>query len=290
MPARDDLDASIGRIICAKTFKPSFSAQILHRSGTLAQVEGIVTTAPSGDPAEAEDLAARFGLRAEPRADRPLAEILAAAQGAPVLVLAARRADLYDHERDFRASAGMAYLRLLRARRGEPDPLIVHARLRPGDCVLDATLGLGGDALVAASVTGAPVIGLEKDGVLGAFTQAGLRRLPGHGRDPGRLVQVVRAEHRAWMQGQPNRSFDVVLLDPMFRQPADAGPLFELLRAHAEHAPLAPETLQEARRVARRGVLVKDAAPGDELRRLGLVPILSRRSAAIAFGWAPAPG
>jgi hypothetical protein len=35
-------------------------------------------------------------------------------------------------------------------------------------------------------------------------------------------------------------------------------------------------------------VLVKDAARGGELQRLGLVPLLSRRSAAIAFGWAPA--
>ncbi len=45
-------------------------------------------------------------------------------------------------------------------------------------------------------------------------------------------------------------------------------------------------TLHEARRVARRGVLVKDAAAGLELGRLGLVPRLTRRSAAIAFGWA----
>ena len=32
-------------------------------------------------------------------------------------------------------------------------------------------------------------------------------------------------------------------------------------------------------------VLVKDAARGQELQRLGLVPQITRRSAAIAFGW-----
>ena len=261
-----------------------------RRASTLRRVQGIVTTAASGDPAEAEDLARRFGLRAEQRGDRPLSQVLASAEGAPVLVLAARRADLYDQERAFRATAGMAFLRLLRARRGEPDPLVARADLRPGESVLDATLGLGGDALVAASVTGAPVVGLERDGVIGAFTQAGLRRLPGHGREPGRLVEVVRADHRSFLREQPARSFDVVLFDPMFRRPADAGPLFELLRAHADHAPLDAETLREAQRVARRGVLVKDLAPGGELRRLGLVPLVSRRSAAIAFGWAPAQG
>jgi hypothetical protein len=74
----------------------------------------------------------------------------------------------------------------------------------------------------------------------------------------------------------------------MFRKAGAAGPLFdELLRNHADHAPLQPETLHHARRVARRGVLVKDSARGDELVRLGLTPIGTRRSAAIVFGWAP---
>lgn len=247
-------------------------------------MQGIVTTARSGQFAEALELADRFGLRAEGREGRPLADLFA--EGAPVLVLAARRADLYVEGRAFRASAGMAFLRVLRARRGEPDPLVAAAGLRPGDSVLDATLGLGGDALVAAEATGARVLGLEADGLLGAFTQAGLRRLQKHGRDPGRLVEVIRADHREFLRAQPARSFDVVLLDPMFRRAGDAGPSFDLLRAHGEHAPLEPETLRDARRVARRGVLVKDAASGLELGRLGLVPRLTRRSAAIAFGWA----
>ena len=251
-------------------------------------MNGIVTTAASGDPAEAADLAARFGLRAEERAGRTLAQVLNDAKDLPVLVLAGRRADLHEKGRSFRATAGMAYLRLLRARRGEPDPLVAAADLKRGETVLDATLGLGNDALLAAQATGTSVVGLEIHGLLAAFTQAGLTRLPAHGREPGRSVQIVNADHREWLRAQPAGSFDVVLLDPMFRKAGDAGPLFELLRKHASHAPLDERTLREARRVARRGVLVKDASPGDELRRLGLVPKLSRRSAAIAFGWATA--
>ncbi len=249
-------------------------------------MQGIVTTAPSGDLAEAHELADRFGLRAEHRAGRSVAAVLSEARGAPVLVLAGRRADLYEGGRVFRASVGMAFLRVLRMRRGEVDPLPAAAELRAGDRVLDATLGLGGDALVAAQATGERVIGLEKDGLLAAFTQAGLRRLQKHGREPGRLIDVRCADHRDFLQAQPDCSFDVVLLDPMFRRAGDAGPLFDLLRTHAEHARLDAETLREARRVARRGVLVKDAASGLELGRLGLVPKLTRRSAAIAFGWA----
>ena len=248
----------------------------------------VITTAASGDAAEALDLAHKFGLRAEERGGRSLQRLIEDAEGAPVLVLAARRADLYGHGRSFRASAGMAWLRLLRYRRGEPDPLVTAAELTRGETVLDATLGLGGDALLAAQATGARVIGLEIDGLVAAFTQAGLRRLPAHAHEPGRSIEVVKADHREWLERQPRRSFDVVLLDPMFRKAGGAAPLFELLRKHASHAPLDEKTLREARRVARRGVLVKDASPGDELRRLGLTPKLSRRSAAIAFGWAEA--
>jgi 16S rRNA (guanine1516-N2)-methyltransferase len=250
--------------------------------------DALVTTAPSGDPAEARELAARFGLRAEPRAGRTVQELLREANGAPVLVLASRRADLHERGQTYRATVGIAFLRLLRVEKDETDPLIEHAALKPGDSVLDATLGLGGDALVCAQVTGAPVTGLELDATVAAFTQASLRRLPRQAGEAARLIHITRADHREWLRRQPAGSFDVVLLDPMFRRAGDAAPLFELLRAHAEHSPLDAHTLREAQRVARRGVLVKDAARGEELQRLGLVPRLSRRSASIAFGWAPA--
>jgi SAM-dependent methyltransferase len=245
----------------------------------------VVTTAASGDRREAEEYGARFGLQAVARDGRSLDQLLKDA-GAPILVLGSRRADLYEEGRSYRATVGMALLRALRARKGETDPLVAAAKLRKGDRVLDATLGLGGDALVAAQAARATVIGLERNGLLAAFTQAALRRLPGHGREPGGRIEIIRADHRDYLRAQPEASFDVVLFDPMFRRAGGAASLFDVLRAHADHAPLDPPTLLEARRVAGRGVLVKDAFPGRELRRLGLVPQLTRRSAAICFGWA----
>src|SRR5256885_14460994 len=110
---------------------------------------------------EAEELAGRFGLTAEPRKGRLLPELVAAAQGAPVLVLGSRRADLFDGDRAFRASTGMGFLRLVRARKGDADPLVKAAALARGDEVLDATLGLAQDALVAAEATQEAVVGLE---------------------------------------------------------------------------------------------------------------------------------
>ncbi len=252
-------------------------------------MELFVTCAPSGSPAEADELAARFpGVVAVPRAGQPLHALVAAAGATPVLVLGSERADLYVAGRCFRATVGMAFLRVLRASKGELDPLVGAAGLQRGDEILDATLGLGGDALVAAHATGTRVLGVERSALLAAFTLCALRRLPRHGEAPGRLVEVVQGDHRALLAQLPSRSFDVVLLDPMFDQAGEAGPLFDLVRQNADHAPLDGETLQQAQRVARRGVLVKDAAPGHALVRLGLTPRTQRRSKPIVFAWAPA--
>src|SRR6202022_1533544 len=127
-------------------------------------MRALVTTAPSGDPAEAERLAARCGLLAQPRRERSLEQLAAESGGAPVLVLASRRAALHLGGRSYRASPGLSLLRGARGRPGAPEPLaplVRAAGLREGDRVLDATLGLGGDALVAAQATGAEVVGLE---------------------------------------------------------------------------------------------------------------------------------
>ena len=79
----------------------------------------LVTTAPSGSFDEAGELAQRFGLEAQPRADRAISELVEAAAGAPVLILSKAQADLVHRGRVFRASFGMGFLRLVRARRGE---------------------------------------------------------------------------------------------------------------------------------------------------------------------------
>jgi hypothetical protein len=251
-------------------------------------VQCLITTAPSGRFEEAEELAARFGLTAALRRDRTIPELVAAAENAPVLILGKARADLVWRGRSYRASLGMAILRVMRARKGEIDPLGKAAGLKPGDAVLDATLGLAGDALVAAEATRAMVVGLEASAVLAAFVVAALRRVHAPGRVAADLIDVRCADHRTSLKEMPARSVDVVLFDPMFRSAAEAGPLFEVVRQLGDPAPLTGETLREARRVARRGVLVKDAPPGMELARLGLAPLPSRRSPRIVYGWADA--
>ncbi|MFT7475234.1 MAG: 16S rRNA (guanine1516-N2)-methyltransferase [Verrucomicrobiales bacterium] len=163
---------------------------------------------------------------------------------------------------------GTAHIRLHSLRRGDGDPLVRAAELRPGDQVLDTTYGLGRDSVVAAHAVGptGSVLGLESSAALFHLSDespplgfAGLLPAP---------IQLVRADARRWLESAESASVDVVLVDPMFKRPkaADAG--FDLLRWVADETPLDREWIEHARRVARRCVVLKsgEALPwfGDE--------------------------
>ena len=252
----------------------------------------------SAEAAAADEAAARHGLAHAARGRRPLREVAADAGAEGLLVLSARGAILWTPEGERTWAPGMGFLRLKRslaaARKGpdrptERDPMLEAAGIRPGDAVLDATLGLGADALVAAGACGPDgrVVACEASAALAAWVAEGLRRLP---VEAAGRVEVRGSDHAALLATLPGGSFDVVLFDPMFRAPSASAPLFALVRACADPRPLAPEALLEARRVACRGVLVKDEWRGRELLRLGLRPLPSRRMPRILFGWADALG
>ena len=209
-------------------------------------------------------------------------------QAEAFLVFEREAVTLTDKHGSFAFSAGMAHLRRLRLETGEGDTLVRLADLRPGDTVLDCTLGLGQDALVCARAVGPAgrVVGLEASLALYAVVSEGLDAY-----DVGPASTRVRAHHaeaRAWLQAQETGSFDVVLFDPMFEKPKKSQPAFEVLRRFAEHSPVAPDTLAEARRVARRWVLVKAGRHGEDLKRLGLSAETSSRYTSLM--WARVAG
>ncbi len=180
---------------------------------------------------------------------------------------------------------GMALLRIKRLMKGELDPLVVAADIRPGESVLDCTLGLAGDALVLAHAIGETghVLGLEGSPLLAEFAQKGLPSLLPPAAAPAQRIEVRAIDHRAFLATAAPRSFDVVYFDPMFRHARDAAHGFDVLRALADPRPLDLPTLEAAKRVARRAVVVKDGAPGIDLVRLGLRPLPSRRGANLLY-------
>jgi len=243
-----------------------------------------VTTALDASPDLAEAAraaAARHGAPWLDRGGRRLPDVAGASGAEALLVVGRRGVALFAGGAEHRYHAGMGTLRARRLARGErstAEPLLAAAGLRPGDAVLDCTLGLGADALVAAEAVGSGgrVVGLESSPVLAAWVAEGLARLS---LPAARRVEVRCAEHGAALGALPDRSFDVVVFDPMFRHPAAQAPPFEVVRRFADRRPLSPAALERARRVARRWVVVKDGAPGWDLARLGLEPLPSSRGA-----------
>lgn len=206
------------------------------------------------------------------------------------LVLGGGGWTLTAREGSLRFTPGMAQVRLKRldAGQGAQDVVVRLMALEPGDTVLDATLGLAADALVCARVVGPSgrVIGVERSFALWALVSEGLAR----GGLPERCapIEVRHGDALEVLRALPAASVDCVLFDPMFERPKGSSPAFDLLRRWASHQPLTREALDEARRVARRWVVVKAGRYGPELRRLGLTAEPTSRSKPIV--WARLPG
>ena len=254
-----------------------------------------VTT--SGKPDEALVKRARAAARTwnlpfiPRRKKEPIGPMLESAAEA-LLVFEREGVTLWDGEGSFGFNPGMAHLRRLRILSGQgtggEDALVRVAGLRAGDHVLDCTLGLGQDALVAALVAGPSgwVVGVEKSLALYAVVSEGLAAYD-YGPQSCR-VEPVHADSHAYLRSLPPGSFDVVLFDPMFEKPKKSQPAFEVLRRFAEHAPLTPETLEEARRVARRWVVVKGSKYSEDLKKLGLEAEPGSRYTSLIWGRIPA--
>lgn len=238
----------------------------------------------------AKERARRWGLPfVERRRKQPLGPMLEELAEA-LLVFGGDGLVLCDRQGVLRYSPGMGPLRIKRIDRGARDDVMVRvAELRPLDHVLDCTLGMGADAVVAARVVGPEgrVVGVEKSLPLYALASEGLAAPPAPSCCP---VEVVHADALEHLRSLPGRSFDCVLFDPMFDRPRASTPSFDVLRRYADATPLPPEALEEARRVARRWVLVKASRFGQDLARLGLLPEPGSPYADVAWGRvAPTP-
>lgn len=253
-------------------------------------VELVVTTSgnPSGTLVNlAREAAARWGVPFLERGRKaPLHALLGEARA--VMVFGRERMELWDREGHIAFHEGLAAFRLERLARGDRgDPLVRAADLRPGDSVLDATLGLAQDAMVVARAVGprGRVLGVEKSVALHALVSSGLQA---RREDPESCrIETLRADCAEVLASLRPGAFDAVLLDPMFTRARGAQPSFQLLRRHAEHASLTPELLLLARRAARRVVVVKGARFSGELRRLGLTPEPGSRFASVELARAP---
>lgn len=268
-----------------------------------AELRIAVTTSRRPDVREqqaAEELAAREGFLFRPRYGRSVESLLAGdagrGEGPVAVLLVATPEQVVAHSRNgppFFFHPSMAKLRIQRLRQGGVDPMVTAMELGPGQKVLDCTLGFGADAIVSSYVVGetGKVVGWESSPVIACVVREGMARYqqPERSELPAlvaalRRIRVERVDHRLELRQLPDASFDVVYFDPMFKYPILHSQPLAPLRLFADDRQLTPAVLEEAKRVARCRVVVKDRADGDELDRLGLTWRVGGRKSPVTFG------
>jgi len=183
---------------------------------------------------------------------------------ANVIVAGKNRYDYYalGANEPFFFHPNSAAFRLKRVARGEIEPFLEAVQLEKNDTFLDCTLGLGADAMLAAFIIGESgrVVGLEADPNV-AF-------IVGHGMNTYdtselpltacmRQIEVVQEEAIAYLKLQPDNAFDVVYMDPMFEEIIEESNNFQALRTAGAHIMLTDEWVSEAKRVAKKRVVLK---------------------------------
>lgn len=237
----------------------------------------------------ARSLAGEIGVPFISREKRSIPALAEEYAANAVVVVTARRVSCFVEGVEFFFHPCMASLRIKEIKAGKTDQMIKAMELRPGDSVLDCTLGLAVDAIVASFVVGPGglVVGLEASSVIKALVRHGLstyREASPDVIDSMRRIKVEHADHREYLAGLPDRSFDVVYFDPMFRRPGLKSSAMNALRPLARHDSVSPETIEEAWRVARRRVVLKENRLSPEFSRLGFRVVQGGKHSPIAYG------
>jgi len=157
---------------------------------------------------------------------------------------------------------GLFKIRLLNYIRSGSEALIDAMELREGERVLDCNLGLAQDALMAAFVSKAQVVGLEKSRVIYEIVKRGLSSYTPAGKlkvadFAFSLVKPLWADNFTYLSSLPDNSYDVVYFSPMFIKPKWKDGVMMPFREVAVKDFLSEELLLEAERVARRRVVIK---------------------------------
>lgn len=185
-------------------------------------------------------------------------------QNAHVLVVSKERLELYIYgsSSPFFFHPNSAAFRMKRLLNGEQDLFLEAVGLAKGDRFLDTTAGLCSDSLIAAFAVGdnGAVDACEKDQMIAYVVGQGLQS---YVTEIAELQQSMRSIHLIhqdavdYLKSIDSASYDVVYIDPMFEEVIEESSNFQTLREAGVHETLSDEWVEEAKRVARKRVVLK---------------------------------
>jgi ubiquinone/menaquinone biosynthesis C-methylase UbiE len=91
-------------------------------------------------------------------------------------------------------------------------------------------------------------------------------------------------DYHQYLKLLPDNSFDIIYFDPMFRNPINKSSNLKPIRTLADMRSLTTESIKEARRVAKKRVVIKEAAGSNEFTRLGIVTTVGGKYSSIKYG------
>ncbi|MDI2589005.1 class I SAM-dependent methyltransferase [Psychrobacillus sp. NEAU-3TGS] len=185
-------------------------------------------------------------------------------QQANVLVVSKERLELYIYgsTAPFFFHPNSAAFRMKRILNGEKDLLLEALDLQQGDRFLDTTAGLCSDSILASFAVGEEglVVACEKDEMIAYVVERGLKAYETESmelQESMRRIHIVHQDAVDYLRQLDANSYDVVYMDPMFEEVIEESSNFHTLRAAGVHESLSDEWIEEAKRVAKRRVVLK---------------------------------
>jgi len=220
---------------------------------------------------KAQQLANKFQIPYLPREDNTLKTFWQYSKN--LLIVQTEKIILQNKEKEFFFHPNMAKLRITNIQQGRPDHLLNSLALEKGDSVLDCTLGLAGDAITISYLVGekGEIVGLETSPLIYELTSYGLNNTISNNYDLNaamRRIIALQEDYNSYLKNLPDKSFDVVYFDPMFDKTVVGSNSMSALRSFAEKSILSAESLEQAKRVACKRVVLKTRRGSNELVRL----------------------
>ena len=237
-----------------------------------------------------QELAERLGLPFRPRHGktiRQLEEILNAA----LLVVHSQGCYFQEDHIKLKYHMGLAPLRLQQLQNMKKDYLLEALELQGNETIIDATFGFGADALVMASRLlpfSGQIIGLESSLPIFYVASEGLRHYVDETgqitREICQRIQLLHQDHQSFLSRQADASADVVFFDPMFHQPVTGSIHLEGIRSFANYEILNQVSVQEAMRVSRKKVVIKERRDSPLWTQWPIQHIIGGKYSNVAYG------
>lgn len=251
----------------------------------------IVTTSQRAGAAVKEKAAAvavMFNVPYVERKKQPVKK-LAAFYECPVLLLSEDRLELHGSAESvpFFFHPGSAMFRVKRLMKNEQDAFINACGLSSGMSLLDCTMGPAADSITAAFAVGPAgrIQAIEANPAVAYIVKEGLKTWTD---GPDELISAMRrieakaANYHTYLQNVPDRSFDVVYFDPMFEETVDSSGIAPL-RPLASYSDVTMEAINEAKRIAKKRVVLKDHFRSQRFAKFGFNQMI-RKTSAFHFG------